>query len=111
VRATKLQPTRANRPATNARTANDDSWVDVVADEVGALLREHGLDLELCVWYDPICETLHAVGYDGSAARYFRSLESDGSPSGSHAPRGNPMSENINPPAQSQRTPNNEVRA
>lgn len=49
--------------------------MDVVADEAGDLLSEEGLDLELIVFYDPLTETLHAVGYDGAPARYFRSLE------------------------------------
>lgn len=52
-----------------------DAWVDQVADEVQALLHEHGLDMELCVWYDPITEVMHGIGFDGSPARYFRSLE------------------------------------
>ena len=34
-----------------------------------------GLDLELVVFCDKVIETLHAVGYDGAPARYFRSLE------------------------------------
>ena len=65
----------------HARTPNerpqDDAWVDRIADEVTALLRDHGLDLELVVFYDPIGEMLHGVGFDGSPARYFRSLASD----------------------------------
>ena len=52
----------------------DDTWVDQVADEVTALLKEQGLDLELLVLYDPICETLHSVGYDGAPARYMSAL-------------------------------------
>ena len=35
-----------------------------------------GLEVELCVWYDPIGEHLHALGYDASAQRYFHALES-----------------------------------
>ena len=81
-----------------------DAWVDQVADEVTAVLNEHGLELELCVFFDPIAEYLHAVGYDGSAARYFRSLGSDRALSDSQAPRGNPMSENIQNPAPSPTT-------
>ncbi|MDE1820932.1 MAG: hypothetical protein KGJ23_11235 [Euryarchaeota archaeon] len=54
------------------RTTEDDSWVDRVADEVQALLRREGLDLELVVFYDRVTEMLHAVGYDGAPARYFR---------------------------------------
>lgn len=53
----------------------EEGWVDVVADDVATLLSEEGLDLELIVFYDPLTETLHAVGYDGAPARYFRSLE------------------------------------
>ena len=69
---------RAHGHATNERhPEGDDSWVDQVADEVQALLRVHGLEMELCVWYDPVAEYLHAVGFDGSAARYFRSLSTD----------------------------------
>ncbi|MDG7006390.1 MAG: hypothetical protein JRM86_05590 [Nitrososphaerota archaeon] len=48
-----------------------------MADEVTALLREHGLELELCAFYDPIGEMLHGVGFDGSPARFFRSIETD----------------------------------
>ncbi|MDE1822584.1 MAG: hypothetical protein KGI98_17240, partial [Euryarchaeota archaeon] len=59
---------------------SDDSWVDAVADEVQALLAEHGLEMELCVWFDPITEVMHGIGFDGSPARYFRSLASDGAP-------------------------------
>ncbi len=77
MRANSLRPKRAQRTAPTTRTSTDDSWVDRVADEVQALLREHGLEMELCVWYDAITEHLHAVGFDGSAARYFRSLSSD----------------------------------
>ena len=69
-------PTRQRQPPNERR--DNDAWVDQVADEVQALLRERGLDMELCVWYDPIAEHLHAVGFDGSAARYFRSLRPDG---------------------------------
>jgi hypothetical protein len=107
--ANRLQPTQAKSPETKNRS-EDDSWVDRTADRVAEILREEGLDMELVVFFDPIAEILHAVGYDGSAARYFQSLEAVGRPSGSPAPRGNPMPENINQPAQSQRTPNNEVR-
>lgn len=52
-----------------------DAWTDDVADRVQAILREEGLDLELVVFYDPVTEALHAVGYDGSPGRYFRALE------------------------------------
>ncbi len=69
----QVQP-RAN-PAPNRDP--DDSWVDRVADQVQALLSEHGLEMELCVWYDPITGTLDATGFDGSPARYFRGLESE----------------------------------
>ena len=105
----KSTPTRERLPTNNY--PHDDTWVDRVADEVQALLAEQGLEMELCVFFDPIAEVMHGVGFDGNPARFFRSLESDGRPSGSPSPRGNPMSENINQPAQSQRTPNNEVQA
>ena len=81
--------TRARRPEPNDRT-QDDSWVDGVADEVQALLREHGLDFELCVFFDAVTETLHAVGYDGAPARYFQCVPSSPTPSESPAPRGTP---------------------
>ena len=110
MRSRTRQPS-ATRPATTERKPDNDLWVDQVADEVQSLLAEHGLELDLVVFYDKVTEVLHATGFDGSPARYFRSLESEGRPSGSPAPRGNPMSENINQPAQSLRTPNNEVRA
>ena len=103
-------PSSIQNPTPRRTTPNErhseggDAWVDRVADEVQALLREHGLELELCVFFDPIAEYLHAVGYDGSAARYFRSLESDRATSDSPAPRGNPMSENIQNPAPSPAT-------
>lgn len=48
--------------------------MDVVADDTGALLAQEGLQLELLVFYDPVTEVLHAVGYDGAPARYFREL-------------------------------------
>jgi hypothetical protein len=102
-------PKPEHRRATNDRSHGDDSWVDPIADDVSALLRESGLQMELVVFYDWITETLHAVGYDGSAARYFRSLEADGTPSGSHAARGNPMSENISQPAQDRRATTEEA--
>lgn len=54
----------------------EDGWVDVVADETSSLLAEDGLQLELVVFYDPVTEVLHAVGYDGAPARYFRAIES-----------------------------------
>ena len=54
-----------------------DAWVDEIADEVAALLAERGLDLELLVMYDKVTEVLHAVGFSGAPARYFRSLASD----------------------------------
>lgn len=62
----------ARRRATNG--PNDDGWVDRVADRVTEILREHGLELELLVFYQPEAEMLHAVGYDGSAQRYFHAL-------------------------------------
>lgn len=49
--------------------------MDVVFDDAASLLEEERLDLELLVFYDPVTETLHAVGYDGAPARYFRVLE------------------------------------
>ncbi len=69
-------PTRQRQPPT--ADTHDDRWVDEVTDQVQALLSEHGLEMDLCVWYDPITEHLHAVSFDGSAARYFRSLRPDG---------------------------------
>lgn len=72
--APSRSPMRQRHATTDPR---DDTWVDRVADEVSALLREHGLDMELCVWYDPITEVMHGIGFDGSPARFFRSLESD----------------------------------
>ncbi len=80
------------------RRGDGDAWVDRVTDQVQALLSEHGLEMELCVWSDPVAEHMHAVGFDGSAARYFRSLECDRVASDSPAPRGNPMVENIQNP-------------
>jgi hypothetical protein len=70
-----------------------DAWVDQVADEVTAVLNEHGLELELCVFYDPLTATLHGTGYDGSPARYFRSLEAD------HAAKGALVSSEVSPGA------------
>jgi hypothetical protein len=93
----RCTPTRARQPPNNR--PDDDAWVDQVADEVQALLREHGLEMELCVWYDPITEQLHGVGYDGAPARFFANLPSSSAPSDSQAPRGNPMSDIINHPA------------
>lgn len=52
-----------------------DGWVDTVADDAAGRLAEEGLELELLVFYDPLTETLHAVGYDDAPARYFRALE------------------------------------
>lgn len=92
-------PQPEHRRATNNRTPGEDSWVDVVADGVGDLLREEGLDCELIVFYDPLTETLHAVGYDGAPARYFRGLEADGGPSVPRARRGKPMVETTAHPA------------
>jgi hypothetical protein len=74
--APRPAPRRRPRPAASRGGAKEeDGWVDIVADEVGDLLAEEGLDLELLVFYDPLTETLHAVGYDGAPARYFRTLE------------------------------------
>lgn len=67
---------RTARRVPSKRTEGDDSWVDRVADSVQSLLAEEGLDMEMIVWFDPVTETLHAVGFDGAPARYFRSLES-----------------------------------
>ncbi len=78
----------ARRRATNG--PDDDGWVDRVADRVTALLREEGLELELVVFYQPEAEMLHAVGYGGSAQRYFHALERSGEPSG----RGSPSAPN-----------------
>ena len=55
----------------NGRPA-DDRWVDLVADRVSEVLTEERLTLELLVFYDPVAEVLHAVGYDGAPARYFQ---------------------------------------
>ncbi|MDE1819531.1 MAG: hypothetical protein KGJ23_06550 [Euryarchaeota archaeon] len=82
----RLKPS-ANRPAPNEHP-QDDSWVDQVADEIQALLAEHGLELELVVFYDNQTEILHATGLDGSPARYFRSLESEGGTGSSGATKG-----------------------
>ena len=90
---TKVAPRSSARPSGTVltrSTRDNDAWVDLVADEVQALLREHGLEMELCVWYDPIGEHLHAVGFDGSAARYFRSLESDRAPDAEVPPSSTP---------------------
>ncbi len=73
----KDNPTPKRATSNERHPKGDDSWVDQVADEVTAVLREHGLELELCVFYDVVTETLHATGFDGSPARYFRSLETD----------------------------------
>lgn len=86
-----MQP--STDPPARGRAANgpnDDGWVDQVADRVGALLKEEGLELELCVFYPPESEMLYAVGYDGSAQRYFHALERSGEPSG----RGSPSAPN-----------------
>ncbi len=76
---------RATRRTPNRRTEVDDSWVDRVADTVQALLAEEGLDMEMIVWYNPVTETLHAVGFDEAPARYFRCVSpedpSQGAPS------------------------------
>lgn len=73
VASSDVQPSQ--RPATSKRPA-DDSWVDQVADRLTEILAEEGLQLELVVFYDPIAETLHAIGFDGAPTRYFSSLES-----------------------------------
>ena len=69
------------RPMSSPRSGDppcgEDGWVDVVADEVTSLLDEEGLQLELVVFYDPTTEVLHAVGYDGAPARYFRTKEDE----------------------------------
>ncbi|MDE1820865.1 MAG: hypothetical protein KGJ23_12620 [Euryarchaeota archaeon] len=80
-------------------TRDNDAWVDLVADEVQALLRERGLDFELLVMFDPICEQLHAVGYDGAPRAYFAGRDAITRPSESPAPRGNPMDATIPNPA------------
>jgi hypothetical protein len=67
----------SQRPETNQR-AGDDSWVDPIADDVSALLRVSGLQMELLAFYDPMTRNLHAVGYDGAPARYFRGLKNGG---------------------------------
>ncbi len=66
---------RARPSGTVLTRSTDDAWVDLVADEVQALLAEHGLELELVVFYDKVTEVLHAVGFSGAPARYFRSLD------------------------------------
>ena len=80
---TQVRQRRLGRPGyrtcpsgTVLSRSSDDSWVDPVADQVQAPLRKHGFEMEVCVWYDPIGEHLHALGYDGSAQRYFHALES-----------------------------------
>lgn len=89
--ATKRRTPSAPPPYPTERKPEDDSWVDQVADQVQALLAEHGLELELVVFYDKLTQTLHAVGFSGAPARYFRILESN-PPEGPHrsspAPRG-----------------------
>lgn len=69
---------RAPNPLARANAADgadEDGWVDVVADEMTRILKDDGLQLELLVFYDPITECLHAVGYDGAPGRYLRSLD------------------------------------
>ena len=53
----------------------EDAWIDALADATGRVLEGEGLQLELLVFFDPATETLHAVGFDGAPARYFRGLE------------------------------------
>ena len=73
-----MAPDRRDRARRNAaRDPSDDSWVDRVADTVQDLLAEEGLEMEMCVWYDPVTEQLHAVGFDGAPARYFRCAASE----------------------------------
>ena len=91
MRSKSRMNTRANRPETTARSPGDDSWVDVVTDEVQALLMEHGLELELVAFYDPVGEMLQATGYDGAPSRFMATVGSNSGPSDSPAPRGNPM--------------------
>jgi hypothetical protein len=95
--ANSHQTSRQRHPP-NERPKGD-AWVDQVADEVQALLREHGLDFELLVMFDPICEQLHAVGYDGAPRAYFAGRDATTGPSDSPAPRGNPMDATIPNPA------------
>jgi hypothetical protein len=71
--APNRSPMRQRHAPTDPR---DDTWVDRVADEVSAVLREHRLDMEMVVFYDPVGEQLHAVGFDGNPARFFASLGS-----------------------------------
>lgn len=68
-----MAPGRRDRARrTPVRDPADDAWVDRIADTVQDLLAEEGLEMEMCVWYDPVTEQLHAVGFDGAPARYFR---------------------------------------
>lgn len=57
------------------KETGDDAWVDSTADRVQAILAEEGLELELLVFYDQVTEVLHAVGFDGAPASYFRGRE------------------------------------
>ena len=91
--------TRQRQQPNEHHSTEDDSWVDQVADEVQALLREHGLDFELLVMFDPICEQLHAVGYDGAPRAYFAGRDAITHPSESPAPRVTPMESIQNPAA------------
>ena len=58
-----------------------------------------GLELELWVFFDPVAEYLPAVGFVGSAARNFRSLETGRASPDSPTARGNPISGHISHPA------------
>lgn len=77
------------------RAYENDAWVERIADDVIALLRPHGLDLELLVVYDRVTEMLHAVGYDGAPSRYFRTLKEEHAPDLSAPPTRVPTSASL----------------
>ncbi len=51
--------------------------------------------MEMCVWYDPVTEQLHAVGFDGAPARYFRCAAGE---QPSPAPRSDPDPQSVAAP-------------
>ena len=108
--ASSLAPQRQRQPP-KARSQGDDAWVDQVADQVQDLLKEQGLEMELLVFYDSVTEVLHATGFDGAPARYFRGLEAAGAPSGPSALRGTPMSHDVSNPEQTSPETNEQVGA
>lgn len=70
----KSTPTRQRHPP--KERPQGDAWVDDVTDEVQALLSEHGLELEMVAFYDPLTHVFPYCSSDALPGTVLSRLDS-----------------------------------